>query len=356
MNKKTKQISLIILSLTGISYCMEPKRFSPLVECVQGGYIDLVKNLLEVDSANINKRGDRGNTALIAAVNNIMKHKLNGSDLGQAYTIFHILLSYKPSLSCKNDDGESAYSLAKKNNLSNVVDILDEYSSLQRLNDNRIEEHSIDAASSTNNVYEENRQNRASKPIKKIIKKPKPNDNKFKCEIEGCNYFCSSSNTLYYHKQAKHMDGPFTCNSEGCSYSCENKNTLKQHKYRNHSNQTLNCDLEGCNFTSNTKENLTNHKRNNHSNQTFVCDVEGCNYMSNNYSTFNSHKYTKHNNQIFTCDVEGCGYFCNNYNTFYSHTHSKHTNRILTCNINGCDYSCDTYYALHQHKKLTHNN
>jgi hypothetical protein len=129
---------------------------------------------------------------------------------------------------------------------------------------------------------------------------------KFKCDVDDCNYSCSTSSHLHRHIDAVHNHiKKIQC--EFCNSKYATNSHLKQHIKQIHTKiKDFKCNNEDCNFSCSTKGDLERHIKAIHNQiKNFECD--NCNYKCSDNSNLQRHIKQLHTKiKIFVCNIEGC--------------------------------------------------
>ena len=143
-----------------------------------------------------------------------------------------------------------------------------------------------------------------------------------KCDFDQCEYICSRSDKLRFHKRIVHEGLRYKCDI--CDYSGTRPDKLKMHKKRKHENpqprkvrtvkyvngQKKNCDK--CDYTADKARNLRAHMIRNHSDSVFHCDQ--CDYVATFQYNLKNHHDRMHSGKVLQC--EKCSYSTRDANRY----------------------------------------
>ncbi len=179
---------------------------------------------------------------------------------------------------------------------------------------------------------------------------------RFKCNIEDCNYSCSSNADLQKHiKQVHTKIKDLKCNIEGCNFKCSSNSHLQQHIKQVHT-RIKDCVCNNCDYKCSSNGALQIHIKAVHNKiKNFECN--NCDYKCSHNSNLQQHIKAVHNKIYdFICNIEGCDFKCSSKGTLQQHVKAVH-NKIkdIICNIEGCDFKCSSKGTLQQHVKAVHN-
>jgi uncharacterized Zn-finger protein len=176
---------------------------------------------------------------------------------------------------------------------------------------------------------------------------------KYKCNIENCDYSCSSNSHLQQHIKGFHNKiKDIVCDK--CDYSCSRNSHLQQHIKQVH-NQTKDfiCNIEDCNYSCSSKGNLQKHIKGFHNQvKDIECNIQDCNYSCTSNSHLQQHIKQVHNQiKDFICDK--CDYSCSSKGHLQIHIKGFH-NKIkdFKCNTEGCIFKCSDNSHLQRHIKI----
>ena len=166
-----------------------------------------------------------------------------------------------------------------------------------------------------------------TKKVGKIKKKKTGPVVTLKCDVEACEYTCSRSDKLRFHKRIVHEGLRYKCDL--CDYSGTRPDKLKMHKKRKHENpqprkvrtvkyvngQNKNCDK--CDYVADKARNLRAHMIRNHSDSVFHCDQ--CDYVATFQYNLKNHHDRMHSGKVLQC--EKCSYSTRDANRWNTPLH-----------------------------------
>jgi uncharacterized Zn-finger protein len=180
---------------------------------------------------------------------------------------------------------------------------------------------------------------------------------KFKCDVDDCNYSCSDNSNLQKHiKQVHTRIKDFECDVDDCNYSCSNNSDLQKHIKSIHTQiKDIQCNF--CDYKCSQNSNLQTHIKQVHTKiKDFICNIEGCNMKFVRNSNLQIHIKAVHTKiKNLKCDIEYCDYKCSDNSNLQQHIKGVHTKiKDFVCDF--CNYKCSFKGDLQRHIKAVHNN
>jgi gas vesicle protein len=167
---------------------------------------------------------------------------------------------------------------------------------------------------------------------------------RFKCDIENCDYTCSINSNLQKHiKQVHNKIKDVEC--EFCNFTCSTNSNLQKHIKEVH-NKIRDFECEFCNFTCSQNSNLQQHIKSVHYKiKDFECEF--CDYTCSQNSDLQKHIKSVHN-KIKDFECEFCNFTCSKNSNLQQHIKSVH-NKIKDFECEFCNFTCSTNSNLQQH-------
>jgi len=167
---------------------------------------------------------------------------------------------------------------------------------------------------------------------------------RFKCDIENCDYICSLNSNLQRHIKSVHNKiKDVEC--EFCDYTCSLNSNLQRHIKSVH-NKIKDVECEFCDYTCSQNSDLQKHIKSVHNKiKDFECEF--CDYTCSKNSDLQRHIKSVHN-KIKDFECEFCNYTCSSNSLLQQHIKQVH-NKIKDFECEFCDYTCSSNGDLQRH-------
>ncbi|THX11790.1 hypothetical protein D6D13_04681 [Aureobasidium pullulans] len=180
----------------------------------------------------------------------------------------------------------------------------------QNLSDDASEQADLEQdqhdASSVASPASTSRTSTQSSTPKSTKAQPKPRENKYACDFEGCTKSYSRPVRLQEHKRSHTNDRPFACPQQGCDKTFLRESHLKHHIKAKHDDvRDYVCDWPECDKGFHTAQRLKQHKKTHENTKPdFLCTgFPPCNQNFRKQDTLDRHIQLVHlHEKPFVCD------------------------------------------------------
>jgi len=167
---------------------------------------------------------------------------------------------------------------------------------------------------------------------------------RFKCEVENCDFKCSANVNLQTHiKQVHDKINDFECDK--CEYKCSTNGNLQQHIKSVH-DKIKDYECDKCEYNCSANGNLQKHIKQVHDKiKDFECDK--CEYTCSQKIDLQKHIKSVHD-KIKDYECDKCEFKCSENGNLLQHIKQVH-DKIKDFECDKCEYTCSQNNNLQQH-------